>query len=185
MLGEAFPQLIQDARDGVESAFEQLWRDVNPTLVNYLRMLVHDGADDVAAETWLSIVTGLSRFDGDEQAWRSWVFTIARRRAVDEARRSSRRPLVHVEPRVLVDAGPHAPDSADEALANLGTHAALDLVRTLPALQSEVVMLRFVAGLSNDDVARIVGRSQGAVRVAAHRGLKALAAAVAAEEVTQ
>jgi RNA polymerase sigma-70 factor (ECF subfamily) len=71
---------------------------------------------------------------------------------------------------------PGADDTATAALDNLSTEAAVALIATLPRAQAEVIALRFIAGLDVGQVARIVGKRPGAVRVAAHRGLRALAA---------
>ena len=79
---------------------------------------------------------------------------------------------------------PDNPDPADLVLEKLSTQAAVALVATLPRLQAEVILLRVVAGLDTPTVARLVGRSTGAVRVAAHRGLQRLAATLAEVGVT-
>ena len=70
------------------------------------------------------------------------------------------------------------------AMENLGTEAAIAAVSALPPLQAEVILLRVLAGLDTEAVARIVGRSPGAVRVAAHRGLRRLAQTLARTGVT-
>jgi RNA polymerase sigma-70 factor (ECF subfamily) len=67
---------------------------------------------------------------------------------------------------------------------NIATERAIALVSRLPPQQAEVIMLRVVAGLDTEAVAQIVGRSPGAVRVAAHRGLKKLATMLAEAGVT-
>lgn len=183
MIGEDFAAVLAAAQSGSEPAFSQLWRDANPSLLRYLRVIAPDAADDVAAETWLQVVRGLKAFRGDEQAWRAWLFTISRRRVVDEGRRLSRRPespLAEIPPARL----PVAPDTADLALDHFATQAALAMVAALPPLQAEVILLRVVAGLDTDAVARLVDRSPGAVRVAAHRGLRRLAEIAAAAGVT-
>jgi RNA polymerase sigma-70 factor, ECF subfamily len=69
---------------------------------------------------------------------------------------------------------PVSRDAAEVAIEHLGTRSALALVAGLPALQAEVILLRVVAGLDTEAVARLVGRSPGAVRVTAHRGLRRL-----------
>lgn len=175
MIGEEFALVLARAQRGSEDAFERLWRDLNPALVRYLT-LSGEPAEDVAAETWATVVKGLRRFRGDEDAWRAWVFTTARRRAVDAARRRARDVLGLAD-----EPGPGerahlevVRDCAEDVLEGMDTEAALRLVATLPPLQAEVVMLRVVGGLPVDAVARLVGRSPGAVRVAAHRGLRQL-----------
>ena len=77
-----------------------------------------------------------------------------------------------------------APDAADQALEAVSTQVAMDLIKSLPREQAEIIMLRVVAGLDTSDVARIVGKTPGAVRVAAHRGLRRLAGQVTQTGVT-
>ncbi len=67
-------------------------------------------------------------------------------------------------------------DTAAAALDNISAQAAVELIATLPRFQAEVIVLRVIAGLDVRQVARIVGKRPGAVRVAAHRGLRELAA---------
>lgn len=171
MIGAEFGTVLAGAQSGDEAAFARLWRDLNPPLLRYLS-LGGDAADEVAAETWLTVVRGLATFRGDEMAWRAWVFTTARRRAVDAARRRTRDSRLGWRSTTWVR--PVAADCADEVTDALSTQEAIALVRRLPPLQAEVVLLRVVAGLSVAEVAELVGRSPGAVRVAAHRGLQAL-----------
>ena len=183
VIGQGFAGVLAAAQEGGEVAFSRLWRDANPALLRYLRVLAPEAAEDIAADTWLHVVRGLAGFRGDEQGWRAWLFTTARRRAIDEARRRSRRPEKALE-EMLPGWLPTAPDTADLALEQLGTRAALALVAQLPPHQAEVILLRVVAGLDNQTVARMVGRSPGAVRVAAHRGLRTMAAILADAGVT-
>jgi RNA polymerase sigma-70 factor (ECF subfamily) len=142
--------------------------------LRYLRVHSGSGCEDVAAETWLQVVRDLSNFIGDADGFRAWLFTIARHRAIDAARASASRPLVLI-PDVPDTSHTAAAASAEsEALERLSTERAVELVATLPAEQAEMVMLRVVAGLDVPVVARIVGKTPGAVRVAVHRGLRAL-----------
>jgi RNA polymerase sigma-70 factor, ECF subfamily len=183
VFGEAFEAVLTAAQDGDEAAFSQLWSDANPDLLRYLRVIAPDVAEDVAAETWLRVVRGLTRFRGNERDWRAWLFTISRSRVVDEARRRSRRPETQLS-EVPVTRLPASRDAADVAIEHLGTQAALAMVAALPPMQAEVILLRVVAGLDTETVARMIGRSQGAVRVAAHRGLRQLARSAAEAGVT-
>jgi RNA polymerase sigma-70 factor, ECF subfamily len=177
-----FPDLDGGA-DEAEGAFSVLWRDANPALLRYLRVIAPEAAEDIAADAWVQVVRGLAAFRGDEAAWRAWLFTIARHRAIDEGRRQSRRPVVSM-PEVADVTSPDNPDPADLVLEKLSTQAAVALIATLPRLQAEVILLRVVAGLDTPAVARLVGRSPGAVRVAAHRGLRRLAATLAEAGIT-
>ena len=183
MIGDGFEAVLAAAQGGSGEAFSRLWRDGNPALLRYLRVMVPGAAEDVAADTWVQVVRGLTAFRGDEQAWRAWLFTTARWRAFDERRRRSRRPVTPLE-EMAPERLPVAEDAADVAIEHLATRSVMALVATLPALQAEVILLRVVAGLDNDTVARLTGRSRGAVRVAAHRGLRRLAQTLAETGVT-
>lgn len=173
MIGGEFGRLLAAAQRGDEQAFAALYRDANPVLLRYLRVAAEPGtAEDVAADTWVSVVRGLQGFRGDEQGWRAWLVTTARRRAVDAGRLRDRHATVPLGPQHDTGA---APAAEAEAMEGLDTAAALALVATLPAQQAEAVVLRVVAGLEPKQVAAVLGCSSGAVRVAVHRGLRRLA----------
>jgi RNA polymerase sigma-70 factor, ECF subfamily len=192
VIGAAFGVVLARAQAGDEAAFARLFADVQPALLRYLRVITPE-ADDVAGDTWLQVVTGLRGFRGEEEAFRAWLFTIARHRAADAGRSRARRPAVPVAvpeaaqgwaAQGLVAGQPLAPDAADLALDGISARAVVALIATLPRDQAEVIMLRVVAGLEVADVARIVGKSPGAVRVAAHRALRRLAAHLERASVT-
>jgi RNA polymerase sigma-70 factor, ECF subfamily len=174
MLGGCFDSVLAAAVGGDEQAFARLWRDLHPGLLRYLRVVVPDAAEDVASETWLEVVRGLGQFTGDETGFRSWVFTIARHRALDDRRRHARRFAVPL-PVELAVGWQGADDPADQVVEGLSTRAALAVIAQLPHDQAEVVLLRVVAGLGVEQVARLLGKRPGAVRVLAHRGLRRLA----------
>jgi RNA polymerase sigma-70 factor (ECF subfamily) len=183
VIGEGFAAVLAAAQDGSEAAFSQLWRDTNPALLRYLRVIAPAAAEDIAAETWVKTLRNLSGFRGDEQAWRAWVFTTSRRLVIDERRRTTRKPAIRLS-EVPLAALPVSADAGDEALERISTRAAMAMVAELPPLQAEVILLRVVAGLETEAVARLLGRSPGAVRVAAHRGLRRLAQIAAEAGVT-
>jgi RNA polymerase sigma-70 factor (ECF subfamily) len=183
VIGAGFTELLAAARDGDEQAFTQLWVDGNAALLRYLQVTAPEAAEDIAADTWVHVVRGLARFRGDEAGWRAWLFTTARRRAIDQGRRRSRRAEEPIRDLAASEL-PTASDTADVALEHLSTRAALALLAGLPPLQAEVILLRVVAGLDTEAVAKLVDRSPGAVRVAAHRGLRRLAATLSQGAVT-
>jgi len=187
VLGQEFAGVLARAQRGDEAAFACLWLDVNPALVRYLRVVAGEvDEEDLAAEAWVTVVKGLARFRGDEMGWRAWVFTTARRRSIDEGRRRTRRRAALAaqvadlsDPKRLM-----APDPAELVLERMDAEAALAVLALLSPLQAEVIALRVVAGLDVESVARLVGRSPGAVRVAAHRGLRRLEEILARQGVT-
>jgi RNA polymerase sigma-70 factor, ECF subfamily len=180
MIGPPFEVLLRAAVGGDDRAFGILWRDLQPGLLRYLDALAPGAGEDLASETWLRVIGGLDRFSGDERAFRAWVFTVARHRAVDRWRRRARR---HDEP-VPLEALIHlaAPDDpAGAAVDAISSRAAVALIATLPPDQAEVVLLRVVAGLEVAEVAAITGKRPGNVRVLAHRALRRLAERLAGD----
>jgi RNA polymerase sigma-70 factor, ECF subfamily len=182
VLARDFAGVLRAAASGDEAAFARLWRDVHPALLRYLRVLTKDErlAEDVAAEVWVDVTRRLGSFTGDESAFRGWLFTLARRRAIDVWRAAQRAP-VHLtgDDADLDRAGGH--DTAGSALERMTTQRALALIATLPIDQAEAITLRVIAGLDVKEVARLLGKRPGAVRVAAHRGLRTLAARLSAQ----
>jgi RNA polymerase sigma-70 factor (ECF subfamily) len=166
--------------DGDEDAFRVLYRAVQPNLLRYVRVLVGDDAEDVASEAWLHIARDLTTFRGDLDGFRGWAATIARNRAMDHLRHQRRRPVSSEQDEQLAEM-PARDDTAESAVDAIGTDAALALIATLPRDQAEAVLLRAVMGLDATAAARVLGKRAGAVRTAAHRGLRKLADLVDAE----
>nr|WP_239081933.1 RNA polymerase sigma factor [Streptomyces sp. SID9727] len=163
------------AQRGDEDAFRTVYRAVQPRLLGYIRTLVGEpDAEDVASESWLQIARDLDRFSGDADRFRGWAARIARNRALDHLRMRGRRPAVGGDETELSDK-PAGSDTADEAIESLATGRTMSLIAQLPQDQAEAVVLRVVVGLDAKSAAQTLGKRPGAVRTAAHRGLKRLA----------
>jgi RNA polymerase sigma-70 factor, ECF subfamily len=170
----ALDEALARASAGDEAGFLQLWRALQPPLLRFLRVIGCDDPEDVASETWLQVVRDLARFSGNEEDFRRWLFTIGRHRAIDAARARSRRPATPVSTGLETLADQQLVE--DQVLDGMSVDRALALLAGLSRDQAEAVALRVIAGLETPDVAKILGKSAGAVRVALHRGLKTLAA---------
>lgn len=174
-----FSAVLAAAKAGGEWALAILYRRHDPAIGRYLRAKAGQDADDLASQTWLDAARNLAGFDGDEDAFRGWLFTIARRRLIDHGRRRTRRPEVLTDRTHELDDGPAA-DAADLAVDALsGEDAARRIIELLPPDQADIVLLRVVAGLDVETVASVTGKRPGTVRVAQHRALKRLAATLA------
>ena len=169
---EEFERTLQAARDGQGWALGELFRNLYPRVVRYLRVLEPSDAEEVASDAWLDISSGLDRFEGDEVGLRAWSFTIARRRMIDHRRRRARRSA---HPMDSLDEVPSGGDVEEEAMTRLATQAALGRIATLPSDQAEVLLLRVLGGLPIAEVATIMGEQPGTVRVLQHRALRRLA----------
>lgn len=177
--GDDFADVLDAAQKGEEWGLSSLWRSHQPALLRYLRVAVGDASDDVAQETWIAAARNLSGFSGDEDNFRSWLFTITRRRLIDHGRSAARRPEHQDDSALARMAGSEYPE--DTVIEQATTRAALDLIATLPPDQAEAITLRVVGGLSVAEVAEIMSRGSGAVRVLTHRGLRRLASQLGTE----
>jgi RNA polymerase sigma-70 factor (ECF subfamily) len=169
----AFEDVLASASNGDESAFASLWRWLHPQLRRWLTVVLPGSAEDVESEIWLSVVRGLPSFVGDDTDFPRWVFTIARCRVVDWARHRERQPVVTALDGVdIAD-----PATLSSALLDRTTavETALSLLARLTPNQREVVALRVISGLSVRGTSAVVNKTEGAVRVLCHRGLRTLA----------
>ena len=159
--------LVVRCQAGDEAAFAELVQRYDARLRYFLRKLTAaDRADDLLQDVWLDVLRHLPRL-ADPQAFRAWVYRIARDRAFGHLRRSQRleQPLGDTDV-------PDEPDENgfdEEDAARI--HAALD---RLPAEQREVLVLRFVEAMSYDEIARASGQPLGTVRSRIFYGKQAL-----------
>jgi RNA polymerase sigma-70 factor (ECF subfamily) len=170
--GLPFDDVLAAARTGAAWAFEVLYRDLAPVVTGYLRLHGAVEPDDLASETFIGVFTGLPGFTGDEDALRSWVFTIAHRRLVDDWRRRSRRPQLTDEAEDL--GGLVGGDVEDDVLVRVGTDDVHRLCAGLPDDQRSVLLLRILADLTVEQVADVMGRSMASVKALQRRGLRTL-----------
>lgn len=171
MSEERFSSLLTAARAGDERAWDEIFEGLAPIVLGYLRANGAPDAEDVLGETFLQVARDISRFEGDEAGFRSWVFTIAHHRLIDARRHSARRPAeLSPDP---PEPPARADDAAEEALARIGTERVERILAALSEDQRAVLLLRFVADMSIDDVAKAVGKRPGAVKALQRRGLAA------------
>ena len=166
--------VIADAAAGDRDALAELWRGHQHLLLRYFRGKGMADPEDLASIVWLEVAKGLTSFEGDADDFRRWLFTIASRRRVDEIRRDRRRRRRDEAAQALTTDRP-TNETADEFERSAALERAIALVRTLPDDQAEAVLLRVVADLNVADVAAIMTRSEGSIRVLVHRGLSRLA----------
>jgi RNA polymerase sigma-70 factor (ECF subfamily) len=169
---EAFASVLVAAQAGASWACTRLWSDHAPAVAAFLTARGSREPEDLTSEVFLTVFDRLGTFRGDAAAFRSFVFSIAYRRLVDELRMRSRRGET-VE--LLVEEDPRRASSAeDEAEARLGDRRALALIDALPADQRDVMVLRIVADLTVEQVAAVLGKREGAVKALQRRALERL-----------
>ena len=176
-------EVIAGARAGNEQAWTCLYRCLAPQVRGYFAARRMCQPDDLTSEVFLEVARRISCFQGDDAAFRTWVFTIAHSRLVDDIRRSQRRgedtPLDRA---AEVAAGD---DVEGEVLARLRREELVSLLDGLSPEQRDVVLLRVLGGLNVAEVAAVLHRSVTGVKVLHHRAVKAVQQRLAARDVTK
>jgi RNA polymerase sigma-70 factor (ECF subfamily) len=183
---QQFDDVLAAALTGERGALEAIYRDLAPAVLGYARAQGSREPEDLAQEVFVGIVKGLGRFRGDEAAFRSWAFTIAHRRVQDERRRHYRRreELVDADTVDTMMAASAGGDAESEALVRSGTGWALEAIECLTPDQRDVVLLRILADLPVQQVARVLGKAEGAVKTLQRRALARLAREISHEGVS-
>jgi RNA polymerase sigma-70 factor, ECF subfamily len=184
-LGEPFPEVLAAARLGAEWAWRALHRELAPAIVGYLRGRGAEAPEDLAAEVFLRLlvkIRDLPRFEGGEAELRSFAFTIAHHRLVDERRSRGRRPEGPACTTELVAEGPRG-DAEAEAVESLRIREIRRLIEGLSPDQREVLLLRILGGLNAEEVAAATGRGAWAVRALQRRGILALRKKISVQAV--
>jgi len=178
-----FDAVLAGARANAPEAWNALYGWLAPGVAGYLRMLGARDVEDVTSEVLLAVFRRIGSFEGTEANFRSWVFTVAHSRVIDERRRRTRRP----------DTEPFAPHDNDHVASDDPAGAALEALEVahvervcaeLPADQRAVVLLRIIGELSIEQVAEILGKSQGAVKQLQRRAFETIRQSFAREGVT-
>lgn len=180
-LGQAFDSVITAARTGAEWAWSELYDDLAPLVLGYLRGRGAAEPEDLTGEVFLHMVRDVGSFEGNEREFRSWTLSIAHHRLLDDIRYRRRRPTDPAGDEV----GKHAAGGnvETEAFGSLGSKNVLRILQTLSPDQRDVLLLRMIAGLTIEEIARILDKRVGAVKALQRRGLANLRRKIAREGV--
>ena len=168
-IGTGFDSVLQASRTGAPWALERLYQVMSPAVLGYLRVQGAADPEDLTNEVFLGVFRRITSFDGSEDAFRSWVFTIAHSRLIDDRRRADRRPQiaddVHERPERA------GGDVEHDAMERLSSQRVQALCEQLVPDQRDVLLLRLMAGLTVEAIADALGKSEGAVKALQRRGL--------------
>jgi RNA polymerase sigma-70 factor, ECF subfamily len=177
-VGGELSALVAAAQAGDRAALEHLLSHARPQIYRYVLARVVDraSAEDVTQEVTMAIVSALPRYVDTGRSPLAWMFGIAQNK-MSEAHRSGGRRRETVVAQL--------PDRHDERSGPDITACELETARELAVLldqlpqpQGEILRLRIAAGLSAEETAAVLGMTAGAVRIAQHRALNKLRAAV-------
>jgi RNA polymerase sigma factor (sigma-70 family) len=178
-----FESVLPAARTGAEWAWAELYREHAPAVLGYLRARRVPDPEDLLGEVFLQLARDLSGFEGDAGAFRAWVFTVAHHRLLDDIRKRRRRPQAEGGHALdELDAG--VGDAEDDALTLLREQQLARMIARLSPDQQSVLLLRVIADLTVEQVARAIGKRPGAVKALQRRALAALEREISKEGVT-
>jgi len=170
ILPPALPDdVLAAAQAGDPDAFSRIYAALAPGVSGYLRARGMEDAEACVQEVFLTVFSRIGTVRGGYQGLRTFTFSVAHARYVDDVRRRARHPgFAEYDP----DGDSRTTGSAEDAA--LGSLAATEVGRQLQSLnpeQREVLLLRIVADLSLEQVAGIMGKSTGSVKQLQRRGL--------------
>ncbi len=168
-----FSSVLAAAQAGADWAWARLYHAHAGRVLGYLRSRGAADPENLLGEVFLQLARNMGGFRGTEENFRSWVFTVAHHRLLDERRTARRRPAEPVAE--FEDSASGSDDTtADAALAAVGTQSARALIERLAPAQQEVLLLRILGGMTVPEIAAATGKNEGAVKALQRRGLEAL-----------
>jgi RNA polymerase sigma-70 factor (ECF subfamily) len=170
-VNETLVATAEEAPREADLAFDSLYRSSRDDVYAYVAGLVRNqaAAEEVTATAFERAYRKRSRFDPRRGEQRAWLFGIARNAALDELRHRGRQAELAAEPADLVSAPAH--ESAEASERRLALTGAL---ATLEPRQRELIALKFFAGLTNAEIAAVVGVSESNAGTRLHRAVTKL-----------
>ncbi|HEX7527357.1 MAG TPA: sigma-70 family RNA polymerase sigma factor [Gaiellaceae bacterium] len=165
--------LVEQAQKGDRAALEELYLIHFDRIYSYLHMTVanrHD-AEDLTTQTFLKMLESIGRFRWQSAPFSAWLFRIAHNLSMDHFR-SHRRWQPEAEVPEPYDSEELSAEA--EAMQSIGRQSMLELIDTLSHEQQQVLTLKFVFNFANADVAKILDKSEGAIKSLQHRALASL-----------
>jgi RNA polymerase sigma-70 factor, ECF subfamily len=154
----------------------ELYQRYAPAILAYLLRNIgsREDAEDLLLDVFLAVLEKRQSADVDEQRLATWIWVVARNKAVDYHRRHKHRTHRDLQTvrETLYENDEQAPEQM--ALKNEAYQKLHTTLRELPEFQRDIILLRFGHGLSCGEIATVIKKSEGAVRMALHRTLKLL-----------
>jgi len=164
--------ILEKARQGEREALGRLYEHYVDAVYRYMfyRTGNHETAEDLTAEVFASMITSIKSYEDLGVPFEAWLFRIARARLVDHWRKSKHREQQEVELSQEVEEFFIGDAPEDHFRHEEVIHA----MEYLTSAEREVVVLRFAAGLDNQEIAQTLQRNANAVKSMLHRALEKL-----------
>lgn len=169
-------QLVRRAQDGDAASFGILYERYFDKVYSYLSFKLGSptDAEDVAGQVFLKALESLGGYKWTGVPFQAWIFRIAHNMMVDTLRRRSRRPSDPIEFAESVSDERQVANPDAMLTEKLSREGLLEAIERLTELQKQVISLKFAGGLPNAEVARLMGKSEGAVKALQHAALVSL-----------
>lgn len=163
------PDVIERARSGDRAAFAELYDSFVDSVYRYLLYRVREPADaeDLTSEVFTRAFANIHRYRWQGKSFLAWLYTIARNAVTDRRRRE--RPMVDFD--TAYGVAEDGPTAHDRAVHGEQVNALRGAVKHLTSEQQQVLSLRFEANLSSRQVAKLLGKNEGAIRALQFRAL--------------
>jgi RNA polymerase sigma-70 factor (ECF subfamily) len=164
--------LVRGAQEGDKDAFAQLYEAYFDKIYRYIVIKISNKAEaeDMTQQVFLKAYQSIRSFKWKGAPFSAWLFRIAHNQIVDFYRKKSKRPTVRLEESTVV--------SSDNPLRTVENRFDIERLRVaalqLTSSQQEVISLRFAGGLAITEVARTMGKSEGAIKALQHSAVVAL-----------
>jgi RNA polymerase sigma-70 factor (ECF subfamily) len=166
-------KLVDRAQQGDRAALEELYLIHFDRIYSYLHVSVgnrHD-AEDLTTQTFLKMLESIGRFRWQSAPFSAWLFRIAHNLAMDHFRARRR---WQPEEEVPEPHGSEEPSAELAAMQSIGRQSMMQMIEKLSPEQQQVLTLKFVFNFPNADVAKILDKTEGAIKSLQHRALASL-----------
>lgn len=165
-------RLVQKAKSGEADAFAMLYDAYVDRIYRYIYFRVSDDVvtEDLTSQVFLKAWESLDRYTAGSSPYLAWLYTIARNLVIDYYR--TKKATVNLDEVSQSHASDPGPD--DDVQHRLDVQAVRDAMQTLTDEQQQVLTLRFIAGMSTEDIAKLMDKREGAIRALQMRALQAL-----------
>jgi RNA polymerase sigma-70 factor (ECF subfamily) len=165
-------ELAQRSANGDESAFAEIYGTLLDPVFRYLywNLGSREDAEDLCEEVFLRCLVNIGAYDPGRGPFKAWAFRIAHNLLIDHQRRRGRRAEEELTESLRDDTVSAPEDLEKEERAR----ALREVLGELPASQRQVIAMKYFAEMGNAEVAKAMGRSEGAVNALQHRALRHL-----------
>ena len=162
--------LVAQAARGSFEAFGKLYHKYVSNIYQYVFYKVKDKmtAEDITQQVFVKALKAIGTCKGKESTFSPWLYRIAYNQTIDTFRKAKPKLTIKIE------ISEENRDLVQETHDDLRKQELLEVIDELPQNQKDVIILKFIEGLDNGEIGKVLGKSQGAIRILQMRALSAL-----------